>query len=168
MGIPKPKKTARDVFRSYGATILERTPYGTNYQFPDGRTLHVNDNASPGWVAAQIRNLRDWYGEPDGERPAVKGANRPGKPRLDLERVRASNHAKERLALMQQQGGVTYREVLLALRAPERVLWSEPDGSWLWVRDRLAVAVAEAGEWFVITTVLWSTRDLFEQYPRPA
>lgn len=86
---------------------------------------------------------------------------------MNLHNLVASTHAQERLKLMQAQAGVTYEEVKLALLTPERVRYSERHGSWVWVRDRLAIPCHDADGRFVISTILWATKELFDENPRP-
>lgn len=160
------KKLIRDVFRQYGAHIQGREKESTRWIFPDGAVIIVHPTATYSWAAAQCRNLEARYGRRSGE--GLAGAKtRPGKPSIDFERLDASAHAKERLKLMRQQDGIDLTDVFQALKLPEKVLWSESNGSWLWVRDRIAVAVAVVGDRFVVTTVLWSSDELFVQFPRP-
>lgn len=165
MGIADPKKLLRKTFRDYGARVHLNAPEGTHWIFPDGAVIIVSHNPSATWAAAQIRKLAGRY-ERLKRTEHRHLDRRPRKPLMDLERVAASEHAKQRLRLMQGQADVAFQEVLLCLRVPERVLWSEQHQGWLWVRDRLAVAVAEDGDRFVITTVLWSRSELFDLYPR--
>lgn len=167
MAVKDPRKLARRVFREYGAVVQEHNDHGSPvYLFPDGMRITVPSNALMGWVAAKCRDVEARYGKKAGTQFGLL-STRPGKPHLDLERIIASAHAKQRLSTMRTQANITFGEVLMALRIPERVLWSPSHGSWLWVRGRLAVAIAEDGDTFVITTVLWSSTELFEQHPRP-
>lgn len=163
-----PKKLARQVFcKEYGAGSQSKAR-GIEFTFADGAVVFVSHQDSFARVTELIRGVRSRYGAVRREDRYGSMGSRSGKPVIDFERLVASAHAKERLSLMQRQARVEFREVLHCLRLPERVLWSDTHGSWLWVRDRLAVAVAETRDGFVITTVLWSTTDLWEAHPRPA
>jgi len=109
--------------------------------------------------------LRERYGR---VKEAHGGMRRNGRPELDLEHVHVSDHARERLALMDEQAGVDRREFLRCLTLPQTVLWSDVHESWLFVRDRLAVAVKESRHGgHVVPTVMWATQDMFEAHPRP-
>lgn len=160
------QKLASRLFRDRGAVVTERATQWTTYTFPDHYTVTIGKNERVALTLAKVNDVQQRYGFDRRAQYSTMGT-RPGKPVLDLERVVASDHAKERLALMQRQADVTMREILLCLRAPERVLWADDHDSWLWVRDRLAVPIKEAGDRFIITSVLWSTRELFDQNPRP-
>lgn len=160
------KKLLRGLFREAGASVQSKSRQGTEYwQFPDGAIIIVPHNVTHPQAVGFARQVRERYGPTRSAEFSHLASG--GAPRIDFERLSASEHAKGRLALMKRQAGVELREVLHCLRLPERVLWSDEHGSWLWVRDRLAVAVAESGDGFVITTVMWSTADLFVQHPRP-
>lgn len=163
-----PRKVQRSILRQYGAHVVSKQREHTTWQMPDGARIVVRDTDHHGTVAKRLEELRSRYGPVEQTNSIDRFGTRANKPDLDLNRVVASTHAKERLALMQSQAKVTFQEVLHAIRIPERVLWSDRHGSWMWVRDRLAVAVVETGDSFVITTILWTSNDLFEQYPRPA
>lgn len=171
MGIAHPKKLIRELIRSYGGRHYAKendSPLrGDIYIFPDGYRLHVPGTPIGSWVAAQRESLARRYGPVVRSDRYERLGSRPGKPVIDFERLTASTHAKERLVLMQRQARVDFREVLHCLRLPQRVAWSEVHGSWLWIRDRLAVAVAESAGGFVITTVLWASNELWEAHPRP-
>lgn len=136
-----------------------------SYLFPDGFSIVFNTSDGNRRLQEWMGVLRARYGQEDGE--SLRLVHRPGRPEIDFGRLRASRHAGERLALMRRQAGVEFAEVLHALRLPERVGWSVVHESWVFVRDRLAVAVAEAAEGFVVTTLLWSSRALWAENPRP-
>ncbi|GAA5198741.1 hypothetical protein [Microbacterium jejuense] len=142
-------------------------PAGWIWVFPDGARKHVHHNLN----AASARHLTGWVKNRYGSnyRPVFDGDRVKGpKPIIDLTRLTASQHAQDRLALMRRQDNLTFEEVLLALRAPEKVLWSDTHHSWIWVRDRVGVAahVDRAGN-AVIATLLWATRELWDANPRP-
>ncbi|WP_437582688.1 hypothetical protein ACSAGD_10520 [Paramicrobacterium sp. CJ85] len=68
---------------------------------------------------------------------------------------------------MTEQAGITAHDMLHALQLPERVLFDEKYGSWVWVRGVLAVPVAVASDGSaVIKSVLWADRELFDRFPR--
>lgn len=170
MAIADPKKLLRKVFREYGATRERLSGRDARdvarWVFPDGRSVGEPADPSPQWVAAQIQTCQERYGFlPGGANAGL--VKRSGRPRIDLDRLVASEHAKERLRLMQDQADVSFQEVLHCIRLAERVLWSDVHGTWLWVRGRIAVAVAEEGDRLVITTVMWSSDELFQEFPRP-
>lgn len=162
-----PAKTVAKTFQRMGAASMNTSKHGTEFRFPDGAQKLVPGNMSPATARSMLKWATDRYGYED--RPAVSGERtHRAKPKLNLERVTASNHAKERLALMRRQDGLEMREILLALRAPQRTLWSVPHQSWLWVGERVTVAahVQDDGS-AVISTLLWSTRELWDANPRP-
>ena len=165
--VKDPRKLARKVFREYGGRVHIADKWGTHYIFPDGSTVLLGDNDHHGIVIEKVETVRARFGGLPGQQFGRLGT-RPHKPSLDFDRLVASDHAKERLRLMQRQAAVSFAEVLLTLRTPERVLWSDKHESWLWVRDRIAVAVKDTGQQLVIATVLWTTHDLWEANPRPA
>lgn len=166
--IAQPKKRIREVIREYGGKhhMADRT--GDSYIFPDMFVLHVTKNPTGMWVAAQAKNLAHRYGFRQSKE--LTGLAKVGHaPLLDLENLTASDHAKDRLRLMQSQRTVTFSDVLHALRLPERTLWSEKHESWVWIRHPVAVAVREnyTGRGHTIITVLWSDNELFDLHPRP-
>lgn len=140
--------------------------YGSDFIFDDGFSVRLPNDTTPAAAERIVNTLRARYGR-IGDRPSEHLSDRPRKPRLDLRRLVASDHAKLRLAQMRRQAAVTDEELLLCLRAPERVRFSDRHGTWVWVRDRLAVAVKETPSVFVVTTILWSTESLFDANPRP-
>jgi hypothetical protein len=164
-----PKKLVRAVVREAGGRVAFNDRHGTAYVFPDGWVVRLEDRNAQSWTAAReveakVRERYGTRGAPDyADRVFV---DRPGKPDLDLGRLVATDHAKERLDLMRRQAGVTFEELMMAIRVPERVRWSDTHRSWVWIRGRLAVPVVRNADKFVITTVLWSADDLFEQHPR--
>lgn len=169
-GVKSPKdaqKLASRTFRDRGAVVTENARQWTTYTFPDQYTVTIGRNERIALTLAKVKDVQERYGFDQSDNFGQMGT-RPGKPVIELERLVASAHAKERLALMQRQAGVDMREILLCLRTPQRVLWSDDHESWLWIRDRIAVPVKEVGDRFIITSVLWGTRELFDKYPRPA
>jgi hypothetical protein len=167
VSIASPKKLARDVCRKYGAKILESNSHGTSYQFPDGSITWIGATEKPSAVDDKLRAVHDRFGALPTEQ-FYKLRKRPSKPHIDFEQLTASPHAQERLALMQRQAGVTFAELVLALKTPNKVLWSDEHNSWMWIGDRVSVAIRETrNAGYVITTVSWSTLALFEKYPRP-
>jgi len=169
-GVKGPKdarKLASQTFRGRGAVVTENNRQWTTWAFPDNRTVTITKNEPITLTLAKVKDAQERYGYDTRDNYASM-TKRPHTPAIDLERVVASAHAKERLALMKRQAGVDMREILLALRTPQRVLWSDEHDSWLWIRDRIAVPIKEVGDRFIITSVLWGTRELFDRYPRPA
>jgi hypothetical protein len=132
------------------------------------RRVEVPKNIGAGSARAMLSDLQRVYGR---HRDDTLGdaRHRSGAPRIDIENLHATDHARERLVLMRSQDGLTFREVLEALRIPERVLWSDRHHSWVWVRDRVAVAawVDRSGHG-TIGTILWARAELLEANPRPA
>lgn len=161
-----PKKQLAKLIRDHGGSVAQKARMGTTYAMPDGAAVYVPDSLTYPQFIDQRRALHRRYGVVSSGGPASR-VSRSGRPKLDFERLSASDHAKIRLAQMKRQGGVEFREVLHCLRLPERVLWSVDHGTWLWTRDRLSVAVAETPGGFVITTVMWSSSELFDRFPRP-
>lgn len=161
------RREARRVFKSYGARVAaaqDRT--GVTYEFPDGARFSLGEHESERSLSTKVSNVRHRYGLIPSKQ--LVGLSKVGNaPRLDLERLHASEHAKDRLALMQSQAKVTYADVLHTLTLPERVLWSERHDSWVWLRHPLAVAVCEVRDGLLIKTILWSSNELFALHPRP-
>lgn len=164
----QPAKRLDRELRDMGARRAERNAISVAYRMPDGARIDVPKNIGPGAARVLLSRIQFEYGHKRGV-PLGDARKASRAPRIDLERLTASDHAKDRLRLMQRQGSVTFQEVLRALRLPERVLWSETHQSWLWVRDRLAVAVwVAANGHATIGTIMWATADLWEANPRPA
>lgn len=161
-----PRKTLIRVIREYGGTLHEKGPYGDTYIFEDNYRLFVAHQERTTDAVSKLGGLRHRYG-PTTSTQLAGLTNRPRKPVLDLNRLVASGHAKERLTLMKRQAGVEFTEVVLCLRAPERIMWAPDHEAWVWVGGRLAVPIKETSDGFLITTVLWSTNDLFAAHPRP-
>jgi len=171
MGVKNPHKLLEKVLRDAGGrpsrvnTARGRRTGIVDWHLPDGYVFRLDDDLPAVKCMHEAGRLRKRYGIETGWTP---GDHRSGKPVLDLERLTASQHAKDRLALMQSQAKVTFEDILLALRAPERVTWSEIHDSWIWVRDELAIPVSFDDSGFgTIRTVLWASQELFEQNPRP-
>lgn len=160
-------KTVEKNFRQYGARRVHRDKRGTSYEFPDGAAKLVPNAMSHSTAVSMLKWAQDRYGT---LRRTVINAERVrgGHPTINLEKCTASAHACERLNLMRDQQGVTYQEVLLALRAPSAVKWSDTHKSWVWVGDRVAVAahVDNSGH-ATIATILWTTNELWAAAPRP-
>lgn len=163
----QPAKRLDREFRSMGASRVESTSRNVVYRFPDGARVLVPTNIAPGNARAMLNDMQRRYGAPDRD-PLGHTERRHGAPDIDLNRLTASKHAMERFDLMRNQAGLTYQEMVMALRVPQRVLWSLVHERWLWVGDRIAVAaeVSDRGE-AVICTVLWTSRELWAQNPRP-
>lgn len=163
-----PSKVVAKTFRAMGARVVGPHQRGTTYQFPDGATKHVPTNMKPVTARGMLGWARDRYGHLEPDTPFSAEKVKGGSPRVDLNRVVASNHAKERLALMRSQARIEFSDILMALRAPIRTLYSEKHSSWLWVGERITVAAHVNQDGFaVISTLLWSTRELWNQNPRP-
>lgn len=169
-----PAKRVGKHFKRLGAVRVDlgngrdMTLRGTHYRFPDGSTPHVPDNINDETARSMIEWADTRYGRVREDLDPTWEKVRGPKPVVDLARCRASRHAQERLAQMRSQGGLTYEEVLLALRAPTTVRWSERHKSWLWVGDRITVAASVDGTGFTtITTILWTDDGTWAQYPRP-
>lgn len=162
-----PRKEARRVFRQYGGAPEFYHKHVTDWLFPDGFRIRLGDDDHHGVVRSKIGQVRTRYGHQQSKE--LGGLSKAGNaPRLNLEKLHASDHAKDRLKLMQSQRTVTYTDVLHALRLPEKVLWSEKHGSWVWLRDPIAVAVTQVPNGHLITTILWADNDLYALHPRPA
>jgi hypothetical protein len=163
----QPAKRIDREFRDMGARRVERTSREVAYMFPDDVRVIVPTNINPGKARELLGNYQRRYGrKPDN--PLVDAVPKSGAPVIDLTRMIATKHAMERFDLMRAQAGITYRDLLEALRIPERVLWNERHDTWLWVRDRIAV-VAGVGPngTATVTTILWAQQELWDQNPRP-
>lgn len=161
--MPDWKRVVRDAYREHGGTVHDRSRECVRYIFPDNAMFVLPNAVSERWAKGQLAALRKRY----GATRAAHQVRRNGRPALDLEQVRVSDHARRRLALMGDQAGVDRLEFVRCLSLPQTVLWSDSHGSWLFVRDRLVVAVAAADFGHVVTTVMWATQDMFEAHPRP-
>ena len=162
-----PAKRLDREFRAMGGARVERTSTNVAYRFPDGARYLVPTNIGPGTARTLLDRLREKYG-PGSVDPLGFTERRPGAPVIDLERLSTSEHARERFDLMRRQAGLTFQEVLLALRAPARVLWATNHAAWLYVGDRIAVSMHVDLEGHAcIRTVLWTSQELWDQNPRP-
>jgi hypothetical protein len=163
-------KDARKFLKAHletlGATVVDRDRFGCRWQLPDGYRVYVSDSVRMGTAKQYLREAQDRLGRTSG--PWEPGLKTSGHPTLDLEKVVASEHAKERLHLMQRQHPIDLRDVLYALKLPERVLWSPKHESWAWVRGDIAVPISftPSGSQ-VIRTVLWASEELWQSNPRP-
>lgn len=162
----QPAKRLDREFRAMGARRGDRTPNANTYMFPDGAVLFVPRNVGPGGARAMLQRAREKYGSSPLD-PLSMAVHRPGAPTIDLNRMIATQHAMERFDLMRAQANLTYTELLEALRIPERVLWSERHGRWLWVRGRIAVVAGVHDGNTTVVTILWTTQDLWDSNPRP-
>ncbi|QPZ39734.1 hypothetical protein [Paramicrobacterium chengjingii] len=164
MGIKHPRKYAEKTFREYGGTRVGSNGHGDIWRFPDGWQMVLPERAGAGHLVGLVREARERYGvAPDHH----LGRREKHAPRLDFDRLSASAHAKERLALMTAQAGVTAHDMLHALQLPERVMFDEKYDSWVWVRGVLAIPVAVCPDGFaVIKSVLWADQGLYEEFPR--
>lgn len=167
------KRTVRDAYREHGGIVNGHTREATRYLFPDGATLILPNSVDPRWAKGQLGMLRERYGSSAQHRSRYE--RRGNAPRVDLERLTASEHAKQRLHEMQAQAAsrryelsvsCEMRDVLYAIRLGTPY-WSPVHGTWLWEYGDLAVAVAETDAGFTITTVMWSRPELFAVMPRP-
>lgn len=162
-----PAKRLDREFRAMGATRVERTSANVSYRFPDGARRLVPTNITAGKARLILRSMQDRYGVTNID-PLGFTERRPGAPVIDLERLSTSEHARERFDLMRRQAGLTFQEILIALRAPTRVLWATNHHAWLYVGDRIAVAAtADTTGHACIRTVLWTSQELWDQNPRP-
>lgn len=163
-----PAKRLDREFRGMGAIRIDRNARHVSYLFPD-KAIHVlNNNIRQGAAKELLDTMRRRYGATVARDPLGYAEKRPGAPVLDFSKLIASKHAQIRLTQMQNQAGLEFQEVVLALRAPNRVLWSEIHESWLWVGERIAVAASVniLGE-ATIRTILWTQQELWDANPRP-
>jgi len=160
----KPYRSCKSEFERLGAVELRRDKSGCTFQFRDGRCQFVHFNVTAHVARNLIGDVRQQYGHSRG----VGKFKDPKAPRIEIARLRASEHAKSRLALMQRQQQVSFNELVHALVTPVEVRYSGLHESWIWCGHRVAVAVAlDADGAPVITTVLWATRELWDAAPRP-
>lgn len=168
------KRTLRDAYRDYGAVSIERSKNIARYRFPDGAIHVIPHQVDEGWAKRQLALLRDRYGN-TGPAHRSRYERRGNAPRVDLERLHATDHAKQRLREMQEQAAAGRRElrvscdmrdVLYAIKLGTPY-WSPTHETWLWEYGDVAVAVAEVDNGFVITTVMWARPELFAVMPRP-
>lgn len=165
MAKPKsPTAWFRRAAEECGGRKAESTTDTESWQFPDGGWFTHHKNHKWGATGVTVRRIQERYAKPHDEYHL--GVKRPGKPYMDMDRLVTTPHAVERWHQMQKQAGLDYSELLLTLKTPERVVWSEKHASWLWVREKLAIPVVEVAERLVVKTVLWTSHDLWEQHPR--
>lgn len=162
-------KDIEKFFRQVGGRRGRRERGGTEWLFPDGAAKFVRDS-EPGTSASRMMQWAvERYGHPTATFIPGERVKRSEVPTLELERVVASEHAKERMALMQRQDGrASFRDLMETLACPVRVQWSEVHGSYVWVGARLAVPVRVRFDGSaVILSVLWATGELWSENPRP-
>ncbi|MGF3056192.1 hypothetical protein [Microbacterium sp. YY-01] len=111
--------------------------------------------------------MRTQYGY-DKSDPLSGAVKVSGVPKIDLERVEVTAHARERLKLMRAQAAVTFDEILLTLKAPLRVRFVPDHGTWLWIGERIAIAGSHTDGSTSIVTILWTTKELWDANPRPS
>lgn len=161
-----PAKRLDKEFRRIGARRARQSSHAVLYTFADGAQRLVPRNIGPGTARLMLNEVQQLYKV--GLSPLGRTEKRSGAPTIDFNNLCASAHALERFRLMQKQADLTHTEMMLAIRAPERVLWSPDHGSWLWVGDRIAVAITVTDNGAaVIRTLLWTTRELWDSNPRP-
>lgn len=162
-----PTKRVEKFFRLCGAQSLGPQGKSTAYVFPDGAREVVPNDAHHGVANRLIEWARNRY-QPDTRTP-VGGVKARRAPRIDLERCTASQHAIDRLELMRKQlPDLSFQDITHALILPMRVSWHEDHASWVWHGARVAVAarVDNSGH-TTITTLMWSTTELWDAFPRP-
>jgi len=160
----KPYRSCKSEFERLGAYESSRDKHGCTFTFRDRRARYVRFNITDRDARNLIGDVRQQYGNSRG----IGKFKDPKAPRLDMTRLRASEHAKSRLVLMQRQQQVSFDELVHALVTPVEVRYSGLHESWIWCGHRVAVAVAlDTDGSPVITTVLWATRDLWDASPRP-
>lgn len=164
----QPAKRLDREFRGMGAVRSGRNAHAVRYRFPDGAQREVPSGIRPASARTLLGDMQRKYGTGRIRDPLGGAVKRAGAPVIDLDKLVASGHAQIRFGQMEKQAGVVMSEVLHALRIPNRVLWSEPHGSWLWVGERIAVA-ASVGDTGVATvrTILWTQQELWDANPRP-
>ncbi|MFF7293159.1 hypothetical protein ACFY9N_11575 [Microbacterium sp. NPDC008134] len=167
----QPTKRLDREFRALGGRRLDRSPGGTRYIFPDGGVQYVPADVMPGRARAILVSVQERYATRDirpKDDPLRSAMKRDGAPDINADTIAMSRHANDRFELMATQARLDRREIGDALRFPEQVLWSPTHESWMWVRGRVIVAVAETDQGInVIRTIMWATSDLWEQNPRP-
>ncbi|WP_405375904.1 MULTISPECIES: hypothetical protein [unclassified Microbacterium] len=143
----------------------ERDRNGTSYWFPDGAQRFVEERIQFPAALDLLRSLQARYGRPDR---ALRAPKVVGAPTVDLARTSATQHAQERLRLMQTQAAVTFLEMTMALTCPVRTRWSDEHASWIWEGDRIAVAAQQSDDGHTrITTILWTRPEMWAAHPRP-
>lgn len=163
----QPAKRLDREFRAMGATRVDRSSHAVSYRFSDGARREVPSNIGPANARSFLSDMQRIYGGHVRD-PLGMTERRPGIPDIDLTRLVASNHAQVRLTQMSHQAGLQMAEVLLALRIPHRVLWSSMHDSWLWVGERIAVAVSVDQTGFAtVRTILWTQQEMWDANPRP-
>lgn len=161
------RKDVEKLFRKLGATRAYRTDHSTVWEFPDGARHEVRAGISGTHASKLMRDVQDRYGKVQtsvASWPRVEDA-----PTVDLTRLVASTHAKERLELMSRQSDeATFAELTRCITHPRRVVQTPGRGNLVWVGESLAVPLdcTDDGA-IVIPTVLWATADRYEDNPRP-
>lgn len=164
--VKNPKKYLRQSFAEMGAEVHSRDKFGARWRFPDNYVVYISDTLHPNRVMSLIGEMNQRYGVK--KYPSKMGVRQQGAPRLDMERLTASEHSKGRLRLMNEQAGLDIREVLFVLKCPQKVLWQARHQSWCWVGERVALPMSfdDTGH-ATIRTIIWTTDELWEENPRP-
>lgn len=159
-----PRKWASKELRELGFTRTRTDRTGEYYRGADGAQFHVPEGLSAGTAIRVVGNARQHLGLSSNVRRQVEE-----KPSLTRGRIRFSEHARDRWALMRQQAAVGAVELEACLFTPDHVEHSTKDAdSWLFSTARLTAVVAfPEGREPVLTTVLWSRGELFDANPRP-
>jgi hypothetical protein len=163
MGMKRPYRFCKEELEHIGGVEVSRDKTGVQFRFKDGKRVFVRFSITELAASHLVRDTRKLQGLKQTRNSAP--VLRP--PVLDLNRLGASKHAAERLALMKSQAGVTWEELVHTLRIPESINYSHEHGSWVWVGTRVSLAVAVENGIATILTVLWSNNDLWESNPRP-
>lgn len=155
-------KTVEKAIRARGGVKIASDRNGSHWRMPDGWVFDVRDRLNEGQRMLMLGQLDERYGGRGNPLTAQKTSQSKA-PRVDADNLRVTDHARDRFHEMR----IAPAEVLNALTLPERVAWSARHDSWLWVRERIAVAAREAHVGgLVITTILWSTDELWAENPR--
>lgn len=164
----KPFRQVVDAWRKCGGVEDFRGKGGVQYRFPDGAIKWAPFDCTQPLANHLIGTAFTTY-KPKSHTNFRNTTRQGAAPTIDLERLTASNHAKDRLKLMRAQNpNLDYRDVLHAIRLPHKVTYSTEHHSWIWVGEQVSVAVhVQADGSAVIATVLWSTDELWESHPRP-
>lgn len=162
--VKNPRKRVEKVAKEAGGRVRFSSHHIVIWAFDDGWEVTMAANAHAGTAAAVVTAIQNRYGRPQ---TAFNGRKASHAPTVDFARLGCTTHARDRLALMRSQAGIEFSDLVLALRTPQRVEFSDKHESWIWVGERVAVCASECDDRWVITTLLWSRTELWDAFPRP-
>jgi hypothetical protein len=167
IAVKNPQQWTRKQFKEMGLQPTggrgTRGNHGAAYIADSGHMFVIPQSLSTGGAIRLVSDTRAHLGL---DRAIVD--EKESVPVLVKGSLRFSEHARERWALMRGQAAVGAVELEACLFNPSEVSYSVKHNTWLFIGARVKAAVAfpETGD-PVVTTVIWTREEMFEQHPRP-